>query len=172
MLATPNSTAIRASKLPTKLDSSIYLVYSDIAMPEYQQSNQKLNIVGVIPRNYSAGDYVYSFGDNSFGHIPIKQKRKLTSVRTEIRTPNGDLAPINEKSTIIYKIIKPYQQPQAELIINPVPNIQEQMLYQMKKQNKKMNDLVSLLLELFDKKLEKNQKKHEKNILAKIKDDR
>ena len=153
MLAVSDSTAIRASKLPTRLDSSIYLVYSDIAMPEYQQSNQKMNIVGIIPRNYSAGDYVYSFGDNSFGNIPIKQRRKLTSIRTEIRTPNGDLAPINEKSTIVYKLIKPYIQPTVAQIEDPPPNPQEQALYQMKKQNKKLNDIVSLLLELFDKKI-------------------
>ena len=161
MLGTTDSTAIRASKLPTKLDSSIYLVYSDIAMPEYQQSNQKMNIVGIIPRNYSAGDYVYSFGDNSFGNIPIKQKRKLTTIRTEIRTPNGDLAPINEKSTIVYKIIKPYQQPQASLIVNPEPNVDEQLLYQMKKQNKKLEDILSVVLELFDKKIKSVKDKDE-----------
>ena len=62
-------------------------------------------------------------------------------------------APINEKSTIVYKLVKPYTQPTVAQIEDPPPNPQEQALYQMKKQNKKLNDIVSLLLELFDKKI-------------------
>ena len=46
---------------------------------------------------------------------------------------SGKVAPINEKSTVVYKLVKPYIQPTTQNIIKPEPNPQEQALYQLKK---------------------------------------
>lgn len=100
------STQIIASNLPEKLDTSYYLVYSDICSSDYDQEGRKLNCIGVVPRNYSSGDFVVSFGSNSFDPIQVMGSRHLSTVQTTIRLPTGELAPLNPKSSVIYKIIR------------------------------------------------------------------
>lgn len=99
------STEIIASGLPTKLDTSFYQVYTNLVPTDYQQSQEKLNCIGIVPRNYTSGDFVYSYASSY--QIPVAFPTKIHSIKTEIRLPTGELAPINEKSSIIYKITTP-----------------------------------------------------------------
>ena len=99
------STEIIASGLPTKLDTSFYQVYTNLVPTDYQQSQEKLNCIGIVPRNYTSGDFVYSYASSY--QIPVAFPTKVHSIKTEIRLPTGELAPINEKSSIIYKITRP-----------------------------------------------------------------
>ena len=132
-VAAPTSTAITASNLPTRLDSSFYQVYTDFCNPDYKQARLDLACVGIIARNYATGDFLYGF--NTTYTIPITAPRHISKITTEIRSPNGNLAPINAKSTVLYKVSKSYTQPTAEAILNPEPDEEEEMLKLMKKNN-------------------------------------
>ena len=140
------SSQIIASNLPTRLDTSFYLIYSNICNSDYNQEDNKLSCVGVVPRNYSAGDFLVSFGDNSFGQIINNSSRQLTNIRTEIRLSTGELAPLNPKSSILYRIVKPY------VSYGIQENPENVLIEQLKKQNTKMSDMITLLTEIFKKK--------------------
>ena len=146
-ISVEKSTAISASNLPTRLDSSFYQIYSDFCNPEYKQSKFDLACVGIVARNYASGDFLYGF--NTTYTIPITAPRHITKISTEIRSPNGNLAPINGKSTVLYKVVKPYTQPMAEEILNPQPDEEDEMLELMKKNNEieeEENDQLSEIL--------------------------
>tara|TARA_Y100001973_G_scaffold56325_1_gene83191 strand:- start:1839 stop:5891 length:4053 start_codon:yes stop_codon:yes gene_type:complete len=97
-----DSQAIIAENLPIKMDDAFYQVYSDIVPTNYKSQNQDLNIIGTCMKNYIEGDYIYGFAStyNTTVEFPLK----ISEITTEIRLPNGNLAPIDQKSTVIYKI--------------------------------------------------------------------
>ncbi len=103
------STQIVASNLPTKDDSPYFLIYSDIVSTDYYTKETKTNIVGIIPKFYSGGDYVY--GTDSGITFTNLLPRPLSSIKTEIRNPSGQLSAVNGKSSVIYKITRQITQP-------------------------------------------------------------
>ena len=54
--------------------------------------------------NYAEGDYFYAFS-TSWSYT-ADQDYVITDITTDIRLPNGDPAPIDENSSVIYKVIK------------------------------------------------------------------
>tara|TARA_R110001592_G_scaffold181311_5_gene424035 strand:- start:730 stop:4698 length:3969 start_codon:yes stop_codon:yes gene_type:complete len=133
------STEIIASGLPTKLDTSFYQVYTNLVPADYQQSQEKLNCIGIVPRNYTSGDFVYSYASSY--QIPVAFPTKIHSIKTEIRLPTGELAPINEKSSIIYKITTPMLIPDpvelATEIVKQEQKIQEHQQHSHEKEKTK-----------------------------------
>ena len=100
-----DSDSLIAINLPSKLAYPYLVVCSDICNTSYfggPDSNTKLSAIGYITRNYSQGDYYYSFSTN-WNYI-VDKKRVLTSFRTSIHLPNGLPAPIGRDNTIFYKI--------------------------------------------------------------------
>lgn len=126
------STQVRASNLPIKADTSFYTVYSDICQNNYYSQGLKKQIIGVIPKNYISADFIYGFA--STYRQPITFPKKLRSVTTEIRLPNGKLAPIDPKSSIIYKVTRKFFIPDAVQLEEEI--IQDEMAEQ-KKENVK-----------------------------------
>ena len=111
-----------AVELPSKLDYSYLVVYSDIVKNNlyYGGANgeSKIPAMAYISRNYSTGDYFYSFstGWTYTADLPYV----LTDFNVEIKLPNGSPAPINNNSSVIFKIQKP--QPLPPPLSQLVPN--------------------------------------------------
>ena len=97
------STEIVASDLPQKMETPFYQIYSDIINTDYYTQKNRMNIIGVIPRNYETGDFTYAFSTNYT--VPCLFPQKISSITTEIRS-NGRLAPISSKSSVIYKVTR------------------------------------------------------------------
>ena len=108
------STQIVATNLPIKSESAFYQIYSDIVDSEYLSKNQKMNIVGLVPKYFIGGDFIYTQSmEYSF---PVMFPRNIRQIKTEIRTPDGKLAPINSKSSVIYKVSRQVLLPTLELM--------------------------------------------------------
>ena len=97
-----------ALNLPQKLDYPYLVVYSDIVRNTkfYGGANgqQKIPAMGYISRNYSTGDYFYSFSTG--WTYTIDTPYILTDFKTQIMLPSGLPAPIEKNSSVVYKIIK------------------------------------------------------------------
>lgn len=158
-ISAPGSVQILASRLPTRLDTSFYLIYSDLVLSDYHQEEKTIQVVGIASKAYTSGDFFISFGDNSFSEITNTKKHTVKSITTQIRYPNGKLAALSEKSSVVYKIVKPFEQPTPEEIVNPVKTAQENVLIQLRKQNKNLEDLIDLTMELLNQKIDKKMKK-------------
>lgn len=102
-----------AKNLPTKLDFAYLVVYSDIVNSSlfYGGGNggSKIPAMGYISRNYSQGDYFYSF--STTWNYTADKDYILTEINTKITLPNGEPAPIEPNSSVIYKITKPKSLP-------------------------------------------------------------
>lgn len=117
IFASAQSDELVATELPSKLDFSYLIVYSDIIQNTqfYGGANgqQKVPAMAYISRNYSEGDFFYSFATN--WTYTADQDYILTEINTNITLPNGEPAPIENNSSVIYKITKPKVLPQQVL---------------------------------------------------------
>ena len=101
------STEIVASNLPIKLESPFYQVYTDIVPTNYISEAQNLNCIGIVNKMYVASDFIY--GQGSEYTEPVMFPSKVSSITTEIRLPDGRVAPIDALSTVIYKVERDIQ---------------------------------------------------------------
>ena len=119
-----------AIDLPQKLDYAYLVVYSNIVRNNqfYGGGNGRTKIpaLGYIARNYSTGDYFYSF--TTGWTYTADQDYILTDFTTEIMLPNGKPAPIEPNSSVIYKIQKAQAlpPPPAQIIANNDPKDEHQ----------------------------------------------
>jgi hypothetical protein len=115
--ASTNATSdeLIAVNLPKKLAYPYLVVYSDIvANPSYiggSSGHTKLQAIAYLTRNYTEGDFFYNSA-TSWTHT-VDLPHVLSSIRTSIRLPDGTEAPIDENSSVIYKIVKPQAMPVA-----------------------------------------------------------
>ncbi len=109
------SQAIIASNLPIKMDDAFYQIYSDIVPTNYKSQNQDLNIISTCMKNYIEGDYIYAF--SSSYSTTVEFPAKISEITTEIRLPNGNLAPIDQKSSVIYKVDREMPMPDMNAIM-------------------------------------------------------
>ena len=98
-----------AVNLPSKLDYSYLIVYSNI-VPNTQfyggaNGQQKIPAMAYVSRNYSTGDFF--FGQETSWNYVVDKEFILTEFDVNITLPNGLPAPIEDNSSIIYKITKP-----------------------------------------------------------------
>ena len=98
-----------AVNLPSKLDYSYLIVYSNI-VPNTQfyggaNGQQKIPAMAYVSRNYSTGDFF--FGQETSWSYIVDKEFILTEFDVNITLPNGLPAPIEDNSSIIYKITKP-----------------------------------------------------------------
>ena len=110
-----------ANQLPRKLDFPYLVVYTDIVQnPIYYggpNGHEKLSAIAYITRNYTEGDFFFSFATN-WDYV-VDKDYVITSITTDIRLPDGTPAPIDENSSVIYKIIKPQVMPIPPQITAP-----------------------------------------------------
>ena len=102
------SDSLIAVNLPAKLDYSYLIVYSNIVQNTqfYGGGNgqQKIPAMAYVTRNYSTGDFF--FGQQSSWSYIADKEYIVTEFDTNITLPNGLPAPIENNSSIIYKITK------------------------------------------------------------------
>jgi len=88
-----------------------------IISPDYiggKLGYEKLPAIAYITRNYSEGDYFYSFTTN--WNYTVDLPYVVSSIITDIRLPDGRAAPIDDNSSVIYKINKLRTLPNAPAI--------------------------------------------------------
>ena len=121
-----------ALNLPQKLDYPYLVVYSDIVRNTKffggANGQQKIPAMGYISRNYSTGDYFYSFSTG--WTYTIDTPYILTDFKTQIMLPDGRPAPIEKNSSVVYKIIKRMSLPPAPL---PLKNEEKEIKERTKK---------------------------------------
>jgi hypothetical protein len=122
-----------AQNLPKKLSYPYLVVYTDIIRnPSYYggpNGHEKLSAIAYITRNYAAGDFFYSFTTN--WNYTADMDYVITDILTDIRLPDGRAAPIDQNSSVIYKIQKPQVMP-----IPPSPEV----IKELEKENDKDDD--------------------------------
>ena len=108
-----NTKPLVAQRLP-QLSSEIpyYNVYTDL-VPANWFSNQgaRMNLVGNVSLNYQSADMIYSFADGI--DFEITESRVVSSVRTRITQPNGNIPSedfFDPYSCVIYKVTRPTKQ--------------------------------------------------------------
>ena len=121
-----DSDKIIALNLPSKLDYSYLVVYSDIVpnVKYYGGANgeQTIPALTYISRNYSTGDFFYSFSTD--WSTVIDKSYVLSHFTVSIRLPNGKPAPVSDNSSIIFKVVKPKILPPQ--IIEPEKEIKKE----------------------------------------------
>ena len=97
-----------AENLPRKLSYPYLVVRTNLIInPDYiggRLGYEKLPAIAYITRNYSEGDYFYSFTTN--WNYTVDLPYVVSSIITDIRLPDGRPAPIDDNSSVIYKINK------------------------------------------------------------------
>tara|TARA_R110000765_G_scaffold426720_1_gene543704 strand:- start:6604 stop:9894 length:3291 start_codon:yes stop_codon:yes gene_type:complete len=110
--STTNATSdeLLATRMPSKLDYPYLVVYSDIVRttPSWfggREGSETLSAIAYLTRNYTQGDFFYSFTTNWNYTADIDYV--ITSIKTRICLPTGQHAPIDDNSSVIYKIVSP-----------------------------------------------------------------
>ena len=97
-----------ALNLPRKLDGSYLVVYSNIVRaPVYYGgfgSHGRLPCIGYLLKNYSSGDYFYSF-QSTIEYVADKDY-VLTDILVDIRNPDSSPARIGPENSLMFKIQK------------------------------------------------------------------
>jgi hypothetical protein len=123
--ANAESDKLIARNLPSKLDYSYLVVYSDIIpnVKYYGGANgeQKIPAMAYISRNYSTGDFFYSFTTD--WTYMVDKPYILSHFKVDIRLPNGKPAPISDNSSLIFKVMKRKVMPPIQ---NPTMSPEEQ----------------------------------------------
>lgn len=99
------STEIFADNLPKKMQSSHYVIRSDILdQSNYCNSISKFPIIGIVPRSNQFGDYYVTEEDQII--FTVTKARTITDITTEIVNPAGEEVTADRESSVIYKVIK------------------------------------------------------------------
>ena len=97
-----------ARELAQKLAFPYLVVYTNIINGESYwggpTGSSKLPAIAYLSRNFATGDFYFST-PTSWSFV-ADSTYMLTKVITDIRLPNGKIAPIDSNSSVIYKIIK------------------------------------------------------------------
>lgn len=136
-----DSPAIRASNLPSLFDTPYYLIQTTgLVEPE-----QWIGLNGIIQptiyycmKNYSQSDFFYGYA--STYSLMAEKDHPIGTIHTEIRRPDtGELVPLGENSSVIYKITRKIEIP--PLMTTPLgepiempeqpPSKEEQLLQEM-----------------------------------------
>ena len=105
-----DSAVLEAVNLATKFDFPFMLIWTDLVpqIPFHSQnSGQKDNIMGVLGRGYTSGDFVYGY-TQSYSYVARKDF-VLSAIKTNILKPNLQPAIVGDGTTIIYKITSPIE---------------------------------------------------------------
>lgn len=100
-----DSTKIIANNLPRKILRGYFLINSDILdSANYYQLANPLQTMAVVGKYNAASDFVnYDGGGPVF---TATRKKTITSIKTQILDPEGNLAQVGDNSGIIYRIDK------------------------------------------------------------------
>ena len=113
-----SSSPMRAPELPKKTTIGYFLIMSDlIDRHEFLGSinnGSPLKCLGLLSKNYENNDFFFSF--QSPVQFYVKQDRVITSIKTEILTPNlEDPIGLDFNSSVIYTIIRENSVPEPDV---------------------------------------------------------
>lgn len=96
---------IEATNLPSKTLRPYYTIRSDIIDKDHFNGDRKsiMPVVSVIQKNEQYGDFFYGTSQLTFTNT---FPRTITTVKTQICDPNGELANISPNSAVMYRIQK------------------------------------------------------------------
>jgi len=110
---TDNAYAIRA---PNKLATPYWLIQSDIVSGILFTANegQPNSVLGVCSRSYISGNFAYSFASN----LPVIATHDfvITGIKTRILNPDYTPATVDDQTAILYKVVSPNLQLEANKI--------------------------------------------------------
>jgi len=99
------SASIEAQRLPRKMLTPYYIIRSDIISDaQYNSDGKTLPIVYVVNKENGFGDFF--FQNTTETNFTVTKAKTITEITTSIHNPDMSIAPTNEGSGIIYKIIK------------------------------------------------------------------
>ena len=108
-----------ANNPPKKLAFPYWLVKTDIIDGiNYTADGKPQNILGVCNRSYTSGDFAFSF--NTDYNIIATHDFVLTGIKTSILNPDLTPATIDDATAVIYKIVSPNQQLEANKIAEEI----------------------------------------------------
>jgi hypothetical protein len=108
-----------ANRAPKKLAFPYWLVKTDIIDGiNYTADGKPQNILGVCNRSYTSGDFAFSF--NTDYNIIATHDFVLTGIKTSILNPDLTPATIDSATAVIYKIVSPNAQLQANQIAQEI----------------------------------------------------
>jgi len=110
---TDNAYAIRA---PNKLAFPYWLIQSDIVSGVSFTANegQPNSVLGVCSRSYISGNFAYSFASNT--PVVATHDFVITGITTKVLNPDFTPATVDDQTSIIYKIVSPNIQLEANKI--------------------------------------------------------
>ena len=113
-----DSNSIQADELPKKTLIGYFLIMSDI-IDKHEfigsaNNGSPLKCIGILSKNYENSDFYFSF--QSPVEFYIKQDRTITSIKTEIMTPQlDDPAGLDYNSSIIYTVVRQNNEPEPDV---------------------------------------------------------
>tara|TARA_R110001606_G_C15387117_1_gene651062 strand:- start:234 stop:3545 length:3312 start_codon:yes stop_codon:yes gene_type:complete len=133
------SDVLIAIRMPHKLDYPYLVVYTDIVRDAQYiggpSGHQNLSAIAYITRNYSAGDFFYAFSTG--WTYTADSNYTITSITTDIRMPDGSIAPLDDNSSVIYKLIKMKQMPLDPALIPKILAVEQKLEEKEAKATKK-----------------------------------
>lgn len=97
------SEKIVASNLPIKNNDAYFTVYCSLSTGGYFSNRSEYGIIGLITKRFVEGDYIFSETQNP---ITVDIKKKISSIKIEIRKSDGTIAALNDDNTLVFKIIQ------------------------------------------------------------------
>merc|ERR1712023_592940 len=96
---------INSSSFPKKFIYPYWMVHSDIVSTNNEILSESINqCVGIVPRNYSAGDFAYAFESST--QFIVTNPCVVTQITTEILNSDLTSSDVDEQSIVLFKITK------------------------------------------------------------------
>lgn len=117
------SARVEATNLPTKTLRPYFTIRSDIITDDKYYGHDKavMPVLEVLQKESQFGDFFYGQGTTEFTNT---FPRTITSIKTQICDPSGQLSTLSDNSAVLYKIQK---------INNASLNVAEEVLQNLKK---------------------------------------
>lgn len=118
-----SSTSITADNLPRKMLSPVFLIKSSLIDGSFiggEESQMKMPVMSVVPKNSGYGDFYNGGGGESF---TITYPKVITEIRTSIVDADGTESRVDDGSLVVYKVTKVMKSNSGviEGILNPQP---------------------------------------------------
>lgn len=118
-----SSTSITADNLPRKMISPVFLIKSSLIDGSFiggEESQMKMPVMSVVPKNSGYGDFYNGAGGEPF---TITYPKTITEIKTSIVDADGTESRVDDGSLVVYKVTKVMKSNRSviEDILNPQP---------------------------------------------------
>ena len=100
-----NSAAMFFTGSIHRAETGFYRVYTNFASPQYLSADGgDLNVIGLALKSYNSADFYYSYSPSY--SMTADRDFVLTTITTELRDSNGNIANVGDRCVVVYKITK------------------------------------------------------------------